>query len=363
MKRIGILPSGHHNDLVAALQDFPNCIPVVYEPTIGNSKSQDLLTMVRSLRYGRRDLADVVTWSQRNQIDLVLTLDNNPIVSPLARLLKQPIVVIQHGVRRMVITRGKSRTAENLTFCSWGELQVEDAVKNLVPAWPNALHAIEPTRIVPVGSLRDDLAVVRSASVNRSPHFGKFDLCLVSQFKGEQPRELHEWQMRQRAIGIVAKWTSDFVQLHNLKLVVAGYGDTPETVRSEQCWLREHLNCKYEYVSPRTEVSSYLATEAASVTVGVHSSVIWEAFGRRRRILSVNPTDETSFNFPIRGPWAIRSNQFDEFRRALERVLDWTDDDYEKQIGDYPDQIAVYRRDESVRSRILRELDRSLKSR
>lgn len=363
MKRIGILPSGHHSDLVVALKDVPDFILIVHEPRAENSKSQVLFAIVRSIRYRRRDLAEIVAWLRKNQIDLVLTLDNNPIVSHLARLIDSPIMVIQHGVRRTFFDQGKLRIAKNLTFCSWGELQVQDAAKNLVPAWPNALHAIQPTRIVPVGSLRDDLAVLRSASVNRSPHFGKFDLCLVSQFKGEQPRELHEWQLRQRAIGIVAKWTSDFVQLHNLKLVVAGYGDTPETVRSEQCWLREHLNCKYEYVSPRTEVSSYLATEAATVTVGVHSSVIWEAFGRRRRILSVNPTDETSFNFPIRGPWAVRSTQFDEFRRALERVLDWTDDDYEKQIGDYPDQIAVYRRDESVRSRILRELDRSLKSR
>lgn len=359
-KRLGILPSGHHSDLVDALNDYPIQTFTYVEPKPENSKGRSLITKVRSIKYGRRDIFYVLSWIKRNDIDLVLSLDNNPIVSQLASLIEIPIVVVQHGVRRMNPARGKVNTAKNLIFCSWGELQVSDAVDNLVPAWPNALHAISPSRIVPVGSLRDDLAAWKSVSAEESSPLGKFDLCLVSQFKGERPRELHKWAMRQQAISTVAKWTSDFVRQHDLKLVVAGYGDTPETVLSEQEWLRQQLDCKFELLSPRTEVSSHLATEAATVTVGVHSSVIWETFGRRRRVLSVNPTGEEEFNFPIPGPWTVQTGQFGEFCRTLESLLEMTDGAYESQIGGFPEQIALFRPEEPVRERLHQVLNQIL---
>lgn len=358
--RLGILPSGHHSDLVDALNDYPIQTFTYVEPKPENGKGRSLITKARSLKYGRRDIFYVLSWIKKNDIDLVLSLDNNPIVSQLASLIEIPIVVVQHGVRRMNPARGKVKTAKNLIFCSWGELQVSDAVDNLVPSWPNALYAISPSRIVPVGSLRDDLAAQRSRSTDGLSPLGKFDLCLVSQFKGERPLELYKWETRQRAISTVVKWTGDFVRHNDLKLVVAGYGDSPEQVEAEEAWLYQQLDCEFKFVSPRTEVSSHLTTEAATVTVGVHSSVIWETFGRRRRVLSVNPTDEKDFNFPFQGPWTLQTGQFGEFCQTLKSLLGMTDDAYERQIGDYPEKIALFRPEEPVRERVYRELNRIL---
>ena len=360
MKRIGVLPSAYYNDIVDILKDFPAEVRIFVERKTKGEKSQSLIAQMWSFRYGRRDLSEIISWLKSEEIDLVLTLDNNPVVSRLASLVETPIVVIQHGVRRVSPPRGKVKTAKNLTFCSYGGLQISDFLNNLVPAWPNALHAIAPNRILPVGSLRDDLAVSRSHTANEMSRLRKFDLCLVSQFKGNQPRELHNWETRQQAISTTAKWTGDFVRHHDLKLIVAGYGDTPEQIGAEEEWLYQELDCDFEFESPRTELSSHLATEAAAVTVGVHSSVIWETFGRRRRVLSVNPTGEKEFNFPIPGPWTVQTGQFGEFCRTLESLLEMTDGAYESQIGGFPEQIALFRPKEPVRERVYQELNRIL---
>lgn len=356
MRRIGVLPSGNSRDLIDLFNSSDFHV-YFFAPRVPNhSGVSSYLRRVQAALRGGLEVEWINTWIRDNQLECVISLDNNPTVSRLAQHSKIPIVVIQHGMRHTARRFAGVRKCPNLSFLCWGVIQKVESQSNRVPKWPNSLYKVAPGQISVVGSLRDDLAIARSQMSKSISISQNFDICLVSQFKGHRPVELHYWKQRQKAIQLVTQWVGRFTRENSRRLVVAGFGDTQGQIIEEERWLRENLNCEFTYFSPRTETSSLYATEYSQVTVGVHSSVLWEAFGRHKKVLAVNPTTVQAFNFPVSGICSLQTKRFDVFEQRMRDLLAMTIKTYETRNSQLAEYLVLFRENESVRERVIKSI-------
>lgn len=353
MRRVGVLPSGNSRDLVELLKESDFKV-FLFAPRVPiHSGVSSYFRRVQAALRGGLEVEWINAWIHDNQLECVISLDNNLTVSRLAKNSEIPIVVIQHGMRHMARRFARVRKCPNLSFLCWGDLQKVESQSNRVPRWPNSLYKVRPGQISVVGSLRDDLALAQSQISKSISVSQNFDICLVSQFKGHRPVELHYWQQRQKAIQLVAQWVGRFTRENSCRLVVAGFGDTQGQIIEEERWLRENLNCEFTFFSPRTETSSLYATESSKVTVGVHSSVLWEAFGRHNKVLAVNPTTVQAFNFPVGGLCSLQTKRFDVFEQRMTELLAMTIKTYEARNSQRAEYLVLFRESESVRARVI----------
>lgn len=355
--KVGVLPSGHVEDLVTFLKLKNLPYELFDESQVHRNRVRGAFQRIGILDRYSSQVRALQNWIRQSGIDVVISLDNNPLVSHLARNTKIPIFVLQHGMRQTVQQTDMQVVADNVTFLSWGGSAIKEQEDHRVPFWPNSLYWTGPSRTFPVGSLRDSLAE-REAVSSRFVSLGSEPtVALISQFKGAQPKELREWRDRQEAISMVAQWTGRFVRETGFQLTVAGYADTDETIKWEIDWLSKTLRCQFEFVTPRSLTSTYEVTQRSSLIIGVHSSSLWEAFGRRRRILAVNPTQQRSFNFPVSGIWSAGQSTYQTFRQQAELSIGMTDAEYDALAAPWRDYVCLWDPNESVVSRIFRVLE------
>jgi len=361
LTKIGLLASGHVGDLESLL--FQSRLP--FETFAiedqGRRPIQGALQRAKILHPFYWQVRALREWINERKVTHLLSLDNNPIISHLQGLDRLPVFVVQHGMRQLRDPiASPPPIAENLTFLSWGSIAMSECDANRLAHWPNSLYRVKPSVVTAVGSLRDSLAEqsfrTRTACDSLVSSPAQNQVCLISQFKGESPKELLYWEDRQNGLALLTSWVGRYVRSRGLPLVVAGYADTPETMASESRWFKQHLNCEFELRSPRTLTSTYEMTQGSRVSVGMHSSSLWEAFGRGCRILSVNPTNQTSFDFPVSGRWSTERSTYEEFSEKMDAAMHTSDDIYESDAKQTRRQVCVWSPDESVGSRIISEI-------
>lgn len=88
--------------------------------------------------------------------------------------------------------------------------------------------------------------------------------------------------------------------------------------------------------------SSYDSVMSAGVVIGDNSSLLVEALGRGRRILSVNMTDDPSLDFPVEGPWTLKKPTYEEFAERLTWIRSMSDTEWAGLIGDVPKYLVNY---------------------
>lgn len=357
---LGILPSGHYTDLLQTFTDSGWEISVFQPEQAEQSGAKVAIERLRTVTTGGRLVKQIIDWTVTTGVCALVSLDNNPIVSAIWRYLEIPIFVVQHGVRITQLQRRPLPVSRHIHFLSWGTLQQEDQESGKSAIWPNALHKVQPSRVKPVGSLRDSISANLTIGEMEQPKSPEADICLISQFKGREPRELHHWRKRQRAIETVTRWTGRFVEDRNLKLVIAGYSDTESTCREERRWLGELVLSDFEFVSPRTATSTFWLTQSSRLTIGVHSSALWEAFARQRQVLAVNPVSGAPFSFPIDGIWSLKSENYADFQTRVTHVLNSPPNDYAQAACSHLDRVALVRPGESVELRIRRYIEEIL---
>lgn len=357
---LGVLPSGHHTDLSNVWADSGWEISEFQPEQLKGSAIRNSLERLRAVTKGGRLAQQILDWVTSSRISALVSLDNSPEISEIWHHLEIPIFVVQHGVRATSVARRPIPISRNIHFLSWGTLQREDLEFGRTAIWPNSLHKVQPFCVEPVGSLRDSISAQHAKGDPEPNRSSGADICLISQFKGHAPRELHHWKSRQSAIETVAGWTGRLAADHNLKLVIAGYGDSDSACTQERQWLEKVVNCDFEFVSPRTITSTHRLTQSSRISVGVHSSALWEAFGRRRRILATNPIIDAPFTFPFDGMWSLVSEDYQDFRARITQILDLSHADYLEAVGLQPERAVVVKPDESVEFRIRRYIAKIL---
>jgi len=289
------------------------------------------------LRNSRR-AASLGAYARMVKAKSVIAYDNIPELYDWAKVLPRPIFIVQHGMRQLEDEKHVVDDESNVIFLSWGELQRDEFKNGLVARYPNSSHLRRPKKIIPIGSLRDSMyrAVRGEIAVKQN------QICLISQFKGLDGHGLTMPRERQMNLDRTAEFTNQYAIEHNLDVLIALYSDTPELLKKEKEWYLEKFGDRCRFNDPAVDFATYFATDESVVSIGVHTSVLWEVFGRGGRILACNFTGDNIFTFPIPGPWYLHQGTYLDFSSRLTALRMMSDGEYQRESGDRPRYLISY---------------------
>jgi len=295
----------------------------------------DLLRLLP--RHGRNG-AVLGAYARFYNVASVVSYDNIQGGWDWASSLRRPMISVQHGMRQLSNDRVALTKPANVIFLSWGELQVDDYAQGRNPLPPNSSHQRIPKKIKPIGSLRDSM--YRAIDYRGEARLGR--LCLISQFKGLDGHGLTLPTERQRNIDLLIEHLRRYVERRDLELVIALYSDRPEALKQEIEWYRGKFGSRCTFNDPSVEFATYKTTDDCEMSFGVHTSVLWEVFGRSRKMLACNYTGDQVFEFPIDGPWYLKSGTYEEFERRVDDLRAMSSDDYRSLVGDKARYLISY---------------------
>mgnify|MGYP006271377421 CR=1 FL=1 len=295
----------------------------------------DLLRLLP--RHGRNG-AVLGAYARFFDVASVVSYDNIQGGWDWASSLRRPMLSIQHGMRQMSNENCDSSQSANVIFLSWGQLQADDYLNKKTPLAPNSSYQRVPREVRPIGSLRDSM--YRSLGYRGEARNGR--LCLISQFKGLDGHGLTLPTERQRNIDLLVDHLGRYVASRNLELVVALYSDRPDVLRGEIDWYRSKLGSQCTFNDPSIEFATYKTTDDCEMSFGVHTSVLWEVFGRNRKMLACNYTGDQVFEFPVDGPWYLKHGTYEDFEQRVDELRSMSTDEYRGLVRDRAKYLISY---------------------
>jgi len=330
-----------HSGFITEL--LPHCAPssaISFDPSSREIFLQPrfLFHLLRLMRKHSRQAASLGAYVRSVKAKAVIAYDNIPNLYDWASSLPVPVIVVQHGMRQLEPMKQKITQTSNVVFLSWGKLQVDEFASGFTARHPNSSHQRKPERIVPIGSLRDSMY----RQVRKEVKCDLNQLCLVSQFKGLDGHGLTLPRERQVNLDTTTEFTHRYAIERNMQVLIALYSDTPQALHAEKNWFNDKFEGTCIFNNPSEDFATYKATDESFVSLGVHTSVLWEVFGRSGRILACNFTGDTVFKFPIPGPWYLENGSYDEFATRLDLLRAFSDAEYLNACGDLPTYLISY---------------------
>ncbi len=313
----------------------------------------DLLRLLP--RHGRNG-AVLGAYARFFRVASVVSYDNIQGGWDWASSLERPMISVQHGMRQLAHDRSDSLVLANVIFLSWGKLQHDEYMERRTPLPPNSSHLRVPLQTKPVGSLRDSM--YRAVDYHGSRQAGR--LCLISQFKGLDGHGLTLPTQRQQNIDLLIEHLGRYVEKRGLELIVALYSDRQESLRQEIGWYREKLGDRCTFNDPSVDFATYKTTDDCEMSFGIHTSVLWEVFGRGQKMLACNYTGDHVFEFPIEGPWYLKGGTYDDFEQRVDWLRSLTIDEFQRLVGEKSTYLISYSRElpthEAIREMIRQQV-------
>ena len=200
-------------------------------------------------------------------------------------------------------------------------------------------HGAKVRKYYPVGSLRD--AYYRA---QRAPAIAKdFDLCLPSQFKAST---LDVYSERLDSFEVLTQHVRRFCESHGTSVCVPlrRHPDTDREGYEWECQFFEARLGSFAMLFPNVldEYTTYSAVDRSHVSIGMHTTVLREAFGRGNRVLSCNYTGNPVYTFQVPGPWTLTDPSYELFEQRLLWLLNASNEDYAAVCGDLPSYLISY---------------------
>lgn len=298
----------------------------------------DLLTLLP--KHGRNG-AVLGAYARYFRVAAVVSYDNIQGGWDWASSLRGPMISVQHGMRQMADGYRGDSCISNVLFLSWGMLQVDDYIHGRTPLQPNSSHLRTPIETRPIGSLRDSM--YRSLGYQGDAKKGR--LCLISQFKGLDGHGLTKPTERQRNIDLLIEHLGRYVASRNLELVVALYSDRPDALAQEIAWYRDKFGDSCTFNDPSIDFATYKTTDDCEMSFGIHTSVLWEVFGRGRKMLACNYTGDHVFEFPVDGPWFLKHGSYEDFEQRVDQLRAMSEEEYTSLVGEKAHYLISYSSD------------------
>lgn len=294
--------------------------------------------LVKNLLQMSTQRAFLKTYVQFYRTTSVISYDNIPGAWDWADVLDRPMLCVQHGMRQMEERTSTVTSESNVVFLSWGNLQREDYVHRRTPRLPNSSHDRMPKLVVPIGSLRDSMY----RATKYSPRINSNQICVVSQFKGLSGVGLALPEQRQKNIETLLDFTRRFAVEQGCSIAIALYAKRPEKQRVEVEWYRSLFGDLCTFNDPNSQFATYRLADESAIALGVHTSVLWEQFGRGRKILACNFTGETIFEFPVHGPWYLTEASYEAFRDRLSMLKGLSMGEFAALVGEKGKHVIAY---------------------
>lgn len=200
-------------------------------------------------------------------------------------------------------------------------------------------HGARVGTYYPVGSLRDAYYRARRPRVIHKD----FDLCLPSQFK---PSTRLAYSERLDSFDVLTAHVRRFCEMHGVRVCVP-LRKHPERDRAGYEWECEYFDVRLGSLATLVpnvlhEFTTYGMVDRSRVSIGMHTTVLREGFGRGNRILSCNYTGNPVYTFPLPGPWTLTDPAYEAFETRLLWLLNASEAEYVAACGDLPSYLISY---------------------
>jgi hypothetical protein len=270
---------------------------------------------------------------------LVTQIENYDFFGFLATSPGAPrVVAVQNGVRLAhelatlrASLRGAPQRAQGLlhdVFVCWGRSDVD----RMRGAGLTARVAL------PVGSLRDSL---HRADTSRDLPESPLAVVLVKPktfASSSDPYRTNQAASRRTVLDFVARYAVGAAIVPSMVFVPG----SAERLATQARLLAAHYRGPWRTTTSTDRLSSYDAVMGARTVLGDQSSLLVEALGRGKRILSVNMTEDPSLDFPMDGPWLLRRPTYEQFAERMDWIRGMSDAQWAGVIGDAPRRLVNY---------------------
>jgi len=265
---------------------------------------------------------------------VVTFIDNSRLFQRVARLLKARgprFLAIQNGVR--MLARDNPPGSPQIFHSEFACFGGHDVAQYRA-------HGACVEKFYPIGSLRDSLyrAGRGTAAVAK-----RYDLCLISQIK---PQHYKAHPRTMRSLALLAAHTRRYCEMHGTSVCVAARRHPEHNAQLfewEQTWFREHLGDWVDVIpNDPGEYTSYSLVDQSRVSLALHTTLLYEGFGRGNRVLSCNFTGDPLYSFPAGSPWALDSADYETFEKRLGSLLTMPDETYIRSAGHWPAHLIAY---------------------
>jgi surface carbohydrate biosynthesis protein len=265
---------------------------------------------------------------------IVVNYDDGSLIFQTAarRFGKARFLAIQNGSRQLARDNPAGSPRIYLReFACLGRFEVDAFTR----------HGAQVGTFYPIGSLKDSYYRARREASASGP--AEFDLCLVSQFK---PAAQFKYSERLDSFEILTEHVKRFCESHDTTVCV-GLRKHPDVDPVTYEWEREFFASRLgtlARVFPGVpgEYTTYGLVDRSRVSIGMHTTVLREGFGRGNRVLSCNYTGDPVYNFPVPGPWFSDDQGYEAFERKLLWLLGASEEDYKRACGDAPSYVVAY---------------------
>ncbi|OFW06421.1 MAG: hypothetical protein A3I61_19915 [Acidobacteria bacterium RIFCSPLOWO2_02_FULL_68_18] len=203
-------------------------------------------------------------------------------------------------------------------------------------------HGARVERYYPIGSLKD--SYYRAYRAGAAPAIKEFDLCLPSQFK-PNVRLIHS--ERFDSFEVLTQHVRRFCETHGVSLCVPLRYHPDHPNRAGYEWEHQFFEMRlgrYARLFPNMpgEFTTYGLVDRSRVSLGMHTTVLREGFGRGNRVLSCNYSGNSVYTFPVPGPWALTDPAYEAFEERLLWLLNASEEEYARACGDLPSYLIGY---------------------
>lgn len=270
---------------------------------------------------------------------LVTQIDNYDFLAALASaLVSTRIVAIQNGVRldheldtlRASLRGAADRSGRLLhdVFLCWGQSDVDRL----------AHFGLAARSALPIGSLRDSL---HRAAPARPPSQSELAVVLIKPKTFAPTTDTYRRNQGASRAAVLA-YLSRYAHGADITPAMVLVPGPQSRLEVQRSLVERHYSGPWSTMTSGDRLSSYDGVMGARVTLGDQSSLLVEALGRGRRILSVNMTDDPSLDFPVAGPWAMKKPSYEEFAERLTWIREMSDADWAAVIGSVPRYLVNY---------------------
>lgn len=264
---------------------------------------------------------------------VVTFVDNSTVFQTVGQQYRSArFLAVQNGARLLHLeSPAGSSTIRHREFACFGRLEIDEFTR----------HGAQVEAYYPIGSLRD--AYYRTRRMKTGIAAKEFDLCIPSQLK-----PWAEWPHPEAydAFKLLTQHVRRFCEMHGKSVCVALRTDPymdPARHEQESQYLKELLGDRAQmFPGVPDSHTTYDLVDRSRVSIGMHSTVLREAFGRWSRVLSCNYTGNAAFTFPVPGPWTVTDPAYDVFEQRLLWLLNASEEEYANVCGDGPSYVIGY---------------------
>ena len=278
-----------------------------------------LLTFLFFIVYRNLKLAYALAMIHRIRPAIVLSYIDNSRIFQMASSLRPSIrfLAVQNGNR--LLNRDHAQGSPRIylrEFACIGKYEIDQYLN----------HGAYVEKFYPVGMLLD--SYYREISPT-SQKLKEFDICLVSQVR---PGLMKQHTERMTSSILLAQFIKRFCLKHKKTLCVAMRMHPEKNLdlyKWEVEWYEKHIGAiATKFSNIPNSFNTYKLTDKSLVSVGMHSTSMREAFGRKNRILSCNFSDNPIYDFPVSGFWMLCTADYSKFESSMLYLLRLSDDDY-----------------------------------